>query len=362
MWVFGLIGLVILIILVFIFYPNSIINSKNELKNGIKENFITMTMDDAGKEIEVEEKFTDDMIEDVKGIFKRMSSGQVQKDLPKPYKEELYTPGTMSQYIFGNVDEITNRIIGPYKNRLKRSDYDRIHVKISPDKTKKQYEYEAMIYDTLGSIQVKALINVLVEVKPGETRTPNTCTDITNYPFSQYSVGIPCDQQMIPLPTQVIPTANMVLSDKGVQKRFFDEIINFHLNGIKIENSTLVPNPGEEWNDNLNLTDLFSRAIKTPVEKARVYNQWPQLPGLTDRAGHFSVKNPFVWNSLGVPNKMPKLPGNPGNSGYTYATIPPEATPDYWPFNVRGPKFGGPNLWLFDLGRNIPSFPHGRGV
>lgn len=329
-----------------------------ETKTYNVENFRT-SVNVNGRSVEVNETFDDDTIEDIKTIFRNLSMNKDQINISGDYKTFEYIPGTIDQYLMGNLRKITERTLGRYCKRLKPSDVDRVRLKVSSDERVKEYDYEVFVYDVVGSVLVKARVNAYVVVEPGLRQYTETCTSVTNYPFTNYEIGIPCKDQLVPLPTQVIPSANLVISEKGKTKQFLDKILRFHLNGIRIENSTQIPNPGDDWSDNLPLTDLFSRAIKTPVEKANVYNKWPDVKDLTGKPPIFNIPNPFVWNSLGVPNEMPKIKEG---ENYTYALTPTERDPKYWPFNVRGPKFGGAYCWLFDLGRDITQFPHGRAT
>lgn len=324
-----------------------------------KETFKSHT----SKSLPKESFLNKDMIEDTKYMFRKLAANKHIIKIKGPIIEQETIPGTTDELLIRNLNNITKRILKPFCKELIKTSYDRIKLYTSPDLKQKNYKYECFVYNMIGSLLVKIYIDVYVKVRPQKRKFNNpTCTEITNKPFKSYAIGIPCKDQLIPLPTDVITTSRTVLSWDSIETENEDKILFLNINKIHILNSTLIPNSMDgNWSDTLPLTDLYSKAIEPNTEKAVQYNKWPDLPGLSGKQAYFSVQHPFEWDNLGLENNSEQMKIKDNNTcALTYATNPPDRVPNFWPFNIRGPKFGGKYQWLFSLGRGMPQFPHGN--
>lgn len=88
-------------------------------------------------------------------------------------------------------------------------------------------------YSQRLTLDFTVLVNTNKKSKPFVT-----CAEYTSFPFPRYPLGYPTLDQIAPLPTEVIPTANMVLSRKGVDCNYPD-FKELHLNKVWMENSDL---------------------------------------------------------------------------------------------------------------------------
>lgn len=200
------------------------------------------------------------------------------------------------------------------------------------------------------------------------------CTDITNPPFKKYYIGIPSNDQLIPLPSEVITTQRGVISTQTIDKIEYDSINYIYINNIKILNSNLVIN-GNNLDDkpkNKLINNLISGLINTKnefsilknctnnpfIEPSVIRNKWPLLNNQRLNVKQWPCQPaPKTWNELGVPfNEMKYTKECPGKRESTEQT---ELQGQYYPSIGQLPRNKGNNVWLFDRSRGIPSFPTG---
>jgi len=185
--------------------------------------------------------------------------------------------------------------------------------------------------------------------------------------ISGMKIGIPSNDQLIPLPHEVLVQERGIISTENVNPVKPDEFSSLYLNNIKILNSNLIIKEDDIFGKNslngVNYTNNEFSYLKSSnsnpyIEPASIRNKWPTLNNQPmDRQQYPCQQVPLTWNELGVPsNKIiytSKCPGKRESTeqtdlqGQTYPTLGPL------------PRSNGENLWLFEKSRGISSFPTG---
>lgn len=287
-----------------------------------------------------------------------------------------YIPQTTDLQTRLDLDHITDIILKKINGgdlTFVKTNYDR--VKKIQDKNKINYIYEVFL-GQLNGVNIglyKMKVNVIIYIKPKSKPDYVTATEYTNYPFKKYPVGIPSEDQLVPLPTEVIPTGNEVLGTKTKNPVTRHQINKLHINYVTIYNSTMVLHPDKPTTQTggMNETTLENSVVEgyeNATKESRmsvVRNPWPGI----NKSKDFNwpcTPLPFQWNSLGVTTGI--KPSTNACPGHTYDTNyqldkPAEKAFQYWPNNIMTPSNirSGPNYWLFDLSRGLPQFPIGQG-
>tara|TARA_B100000780_G_C21115333_1_gene451169 strand:+ start:1193 stop:2230 length:1038 start_codon:yes stop_codon:yes gene_type:complete len=278
-----------------------------------------------------------------------------------------YIPTTTPLQIRLDLDNVTKIVL--HKINCKNyhfinTNYGRIKCVNSSDKV--NYIYEIFVAETKGiSVSLyKMRINVILYKDDSTSENVTTVTDSTNYPFKHYDIGMPSLDQMIPLPTEVIPTGNEVLGNKSINPIKANKINKLHINYATIENSTLVLHPHKLTNkipgsSNSSIESSIVEGFDSGyVYPSTVRNQWPQINKEDQKSAYNwpCTPVPFTWNRLGVTTNIPKTTTK--CPGHTYSLDKPMKSYQNWPNNIITTNNirSGPNHWLFDLTRGLPSF------
>ena len=280
--------------------------------------------------------------------------------------ETKLIPATIDLRTNLDLDFITRTIISKLNcaefNFIKTS-YDRV-IKIQ-NKNQIQYKYDAFISEMNHVMTFKFKINVVIDYIKDPAKKYLTATEVTNYPFKTYPIGIPKKDQLVPLPTEVIPTGNIVLGTTSVDPIIKHNMSNIYINYIMIENSTMVYNPEEitRKTAGVNDTTLDSSIIETfqsspndrKLRMAKYRNPWSKLPGQNKNKHNWPCKpKSFSWDSLGVipNNKMVKPTKDcPGASWWR---SPPLNEFQAWPIFNKATAHSGEYYNLFDLSNGVP--------
>ena len=276
-----------------------------------------------------------------------------------------------------DLDYITDQIlkmINDDKLIFVKTNYDR--VKKIQNKNQINYIYEVFL-GQLNGVNVglyKMKVNVIIYIQPKSKPDYVTATEYTNYPFKKYPVGIPSEDQLVPLPTEVIPTGNEVLGTKTKDPVTRHKINKLHINYVTIYNSTMVLHPDRPTSQTagVNETTLENSVVEgfgnnsNPNEReSKFRNPWPGINPSKD-FNWPCTPLPFQWDSLGVTtgikSSTKSCPGHTYDTNYQIDK-PAEQAFQYWANNIMAPYNirSGPNSWLFDLTRGLPSFPIGQG-
>ena len=249
-------------------------------------------------------------------------------------------------------------------------------VEVSMDTSgNKHYNIIVLMNNNKNVTGVRLMLDFIIYInRKMKTNKLDICTDITNPPFKKYYIGIPSNDQLIPLPSEVITTQRGVISTQTIDKIEYDSINYIYINNIKILNSNLVIN-GNNLDDkpkNKLINNLISGLINTKnefsilkncsnnpfIEPSVIRNKWPLLNDQPLDVKQWPCQPaPKTWNELGVPfHEMKYTKECPGKRESTEQT---ELQGQYYPSLGPLPRNKGNNVWLFDRSRGIPSFPTG---
>ena len=281
------------------------------------------------------------------------------------------TPNIIKENLAQVMEIIVNALNKGNKYTFVKTNYGNI-IELKDRRGIYNYIFEVFLQDVKNIIMMKLKVNILVFPDKNIKKFFNdqeTCTQITTSAFPIYNIGIPSKDQYIPLPTQVIPTANDVLSDKGIKYPQPIQPKYVYINRLKIQNSTLVVNPNEKClSDAVNGKEgkcpefTWVTGSNNPyIEKYPKRNEWPTLNDQPKDQGQWPC-TPIKqkWNTNGV--YVPKPEPSKLCPGVTWATKDLALQAQYWPTLATVPRNSGQNAWLFELSRGIPDFPTGRSV
>ena len=208
-----------------------------------------------------------------------------------------------------------------------------------------------------------------------------------HYIFSDFNIGYPFKDQMIPLPTDVIISGNMDTSVSSIQPNIPSKIKYLYLNQIEVQNSTLIvdyhkdkyPFNKLEVNEKefSGVTDMSLEYVNIHnvdnnpyFENGRAYNKWPTLDEEPKWKGQYPSKEPpELWDVDGIyyyeNDKSPyndKSLCNIYEPGTRWSKDKEPLQPYYWPTLATLPRNCGEYYNLFDLsnGANGTFFGGGK--
>lgn len=226
-------------------------------------------------------------------------------------------------------------------------------VNIYSDKKNKHYVANILVNDNKNYISQTLLLDVIVYSKGKNNKKKS------------YPIGFPSEDQLIPLPMGVEEVQRGVISTDSIDPIEPDNISHLYINFVKILNSTEVLNaynvPKYKKLNGVSDNKIpFSRLRNCDnnpfIETAKQRNKWPRLIGEPKNRKQWPCQPaPQCWNALGVaPNPVISTKECPGER---HSTEQMPLQPYYDPSLGTYPRNTGPNAWLFDLTRGIPSFP-----
>lgn len=285
-------------------------------------------------------------------------------------KKEFFIPPTTNfllqkqLHIFTNmILEILNRFTG---YDFQYFNYDRILI-LTGEPNEKNYIYDVLVQENSKMFQLKLRFDVYVHLEENMKNNILTCAQETTPEFPTYPIGIPSEDQLIPLATEVSITSRQVYSLSGINVLKPQEVRELFINHVGIFNSDLVLDPELPTRNYGGVTDgtLENKKITlpnyTPVQELGVtYNKWITLNTQPKWLHPYPCAAPKLdWNDLGVyPEVKPKYPC----VGVRASPFPEPVQAEYYPTLATLPKWSGENAWLFDLATGIPSFPAGHGT
>jgi hypothetical protein len=298
------------------------------------------------------------------------SSKEEQRRIKNITKTEYYIPPTTDFLLQKQLHIFTNMILetlnrhGDYDFQF--FNYDRILI-LTGKEDEKNYIYDVLVQENNKVYQLKLRIDVYVKLDKEVQNNILTCAKETTPEFPTYPIGIPSNDQLIPLPTEVSITSKQVYSVRGINVLRPREVKELYINHIGIFNSELVLDPELPTKNYGGTTDgtLENKKVELanylPVqEEGKVYNRWITLPDQPTWLRSYPCAPPNLnWNDLGIYKDIKtKFPCE----GVRWSTVPEPVQADYYPTLAALPRNMGENYWLFDLSTGIPSFPTGHAT
>lgn len=357
------------------------LNSQKNTPNFVKGYLNKRVSSDPNYRVENINQFNyDRLYEKLQGV------NEEKVELKAPLNYTFYTVNTTDDKLRRDLDIITKYVLliinqDNYYNFAKTNYGD---VKIYTDKhNNANYIYELFLWDKKNYFEIKLLINIIKF--PKKNKLYKFGIKQRKYIFTDYLIGFPSADQLIPLPLSVIPTQNKGLNEGGINKNDALPAEYYYLNQINIQNSTLIINYEKNNfnNKKMNIdeqgfsgiTDMSLEYVgiqtnNNPfLEKSKKYNSWPTLDEEPKWKGQYPAKTPprdwdvdsvyyyskddkakarkndtacdaYDPGTIWSPMKMPLQP----QSWPTLATIPRNCGENYWLFNQVGPQntfFGG---------------------
>ena len=296
-------------------------------------------------------------------------------ELKPPLQYDFYITSTTDEKLKRDLDNITKYVLlilnhDGYYNFAKTNYGD---VKIYTDEeNNSNYKYELFLWDKKNYFEIKLIIDIIKFTKKDNSRKFGIKQK--KYIFTDYLIGFPSENQLIPLPLDVIPTQNKGLTYNSVNENNPLPVKYFYLNQIEIQNSTLIINYNK---NNLNnkkinisednfsgITDMSLEYIgyqgnNNPyLEKSKQYNSWPTLDAEPKWKGQYPAKTPpRDWDVDGIyyyskddkkkANKNDKY-CNVYDPGTIWSPMKMPLQPQSWPTLGTIPRNCGENFWLFN--------------
>ena len=227
----------------------------------------------------------------------------------------------------------------------------------------KQFIINTLINNINNSAGIRLIIDVIAYIK-----TKHKIKNVFN------KIGFPSQDQLIPIPVDVIVTERGILSTKSINEVKKDDFSYLYINSINILNSNRIIDGNNiqnkeilEQNQNMiggiNNSKLefslnFNKSNNELVEPAIIRNKWPKLKDEPINIKQWPCKiPPNTWNELGVP--FTKINYSKECPGKRESTIQTDLQAQSYPTLGPLPRDKGINTWLFERERGITSFPTG---
>lgn len=290
----------------------------------------------------------------LKNIFDELTKGE-KRFLFGDCKREEYTRLTIDNIMKIDLDEIMDNVLkrvndNPLFN-FKLLAYENVII-IRDCHENRRYIIDVLVSDirTFFGLRLKVDAVKFGVVQTESESTPN-CALFTSAAFRRYYGGYPTLEQMIPLPTQVVTTGNMVVGEFGKETIIPVQARYLHLNSIAIENSNLTLDIANKCNTTCSAEGIQDTSLEYGFETKRkcgnrvgteYYTKENAWPKLEEEPKNFITMEPpprrVVWDCNGV-------------NCTTKQYLPKQ--PNFWRANFATPRNAGEYMWLFDLARSV---------
>ncbi len=255
-----------------------------------------------------------------KRLFKVIEKINKEKvDLSTRSNYNFYTQSTTDDRLRNNLEMISKYVINILNSDnyydFNKTNFGDVEVWIDKDGNE-EIKYELFLWDKKNYFQVKLWVDIIKFVKG---KVDKYGIKDTHYIFNDFNIGWPFKDQLIPLPTQTIPSGNFDIGDSTIKPNNPSEIRDLYLNQIEVQNSTLIVDYFKEkypfnrlevsedgfsgiTDMSLDYSIMKNGGDHNPyLEKGEKYNQWPTLDAeLKFYPQYPSKKPPQKWNDLGV--------------------------------------------------------------
>ena len=287
------------------------------------------------------------------------------------YKKKLinnYPKSILDSNLINTLDMLVKPLLKKIKQIAPMTDfwlvgyesYDLYQIKNS---NLKLHRIDCFLYDVNGVVQIRLLLEIVEEpkkIKKFKSKEP-TCAQKTTPSIPYYYIGYPCQNQLIPLPSQVIVTGRDVLSEKGTKYPVPCPYEKIWVNYAEIVNSSLVLNAFENFGIN-DLPGLNQIPINYSVWKggndpyylpSKYRNRWTKFKDEPKNLKAWPCTPiPFVWNLYGTPPAVYPTKDCPG---LRRSTQEAPLTTSYDPSMFDNPRNTDEYNWLFSNSQNTPT-------
>lgn len=283
--------------------------------------------------------------------------------------KENYAKNTID---YNNLDSL-NQIMRPLLLEIKKlapktdfwvTGYESWRIYQDKNSPLKINQIDCWVWDRVHLTQLRLFLEICeMPKKDGDGKyecryksDPNikTCTQESTPDFPRYIIGIPSNDQIIPLPTEVIETGNEVINFKGLDFKVPCDYEKIWINYVEIFNSSLVLNAYENFKDEqlkgydtpiLDYTVWRSKNNSPIQDPNRVNNQWPTLEDQPKGIKAYpSQMYPFVWDLAGL---LPANTPTPKAPGKRYDLEQTPLTASFFNSYFNQPRGQTEYTWLF---------------
>lgn len=347
-------------------------------------NIINNSIDECGKYYD-KSQF---LYKSLNSYFKELSHGEKRLigniDDKDVCKKEIYTRDTIDEIL--KID--LNQIVGLVLNKVNDNNLFTLSLVgyenaiILKDKHKnRRYIIDFLVNDKITHYGLRLKMDVVKFAIQGETSNDgkdglgtvgNRDGVFTAPAFHRYYPGYPTLEQMIPLPTDVIPTGRMVIGGCGKETIIPVPFRYLHINSVVIENSTWTLDIANRCNTSCDVEGVHNTSLEFGIETRRndgtnvgpfipyftKRNKWPKMDD--EPTDEHSTPCPYpdgvCWDDVGIPVEKKDMIKNTC-LGKVSATTKYPTRPNYWPSNYSLPQNSGEYFWLFDRTRGDYAMP-----
>lgn len=307
------------------------------------------------------------------GIMKNASQKK-KLVLKSPCIVNKYIPGTTDEYLKDDIKPITELVVTILNKSNKFEFIHTTYGNISVIKDRRNiynYVYDMFLEDVVNIITVHIKVNVVVFPNRNYKKfiRMNKLSNVNQSIFPIYNIGTPSRGQLIPLPTEVIPTAGDVIGNSTINVPDRLNPKYMYINTIEILNSSLVINPnrkcigvGVNASKSKILDHSWVDKKHTPyIEQSVKRNKWIPVKSLpTNRKQYPCTEHADEWNENGIYTPIAITSNSCPGKRWSLTQMPLQ--PNYNPTLATIPRNKGENAWLFEMSRGMPSFPTGTSV
>ena len=297
----------------------------------------------------------------------------------------FYTQSTTDDKLRMNLDMITKYVTSLLNDTdyydFNKTNYGDVEVWIDKDGNE-EIKYELFLWDKKNYFEIKLRVDIIKFVE--KENVDSYGIKEKKYIFTYFNIGYPFKDQIIPLPTQVIISANMDTGNSTIKPNIPSKIKYLYLNQIEIQNSTLIvdyqkdkyPFNKLEVNENgfSGITDMSLEYVNIKYdnnpyfEKSKMYNKWPTLDEEPKWKGQYPSKPPPKnWDDDGIYYYDKNIQSTDKlcdayEPGVRWSHDKELLQPYYWPTLATLPRNCGEYFSLFDLsnGTNGTFFGGGK--
>jgi len=222
---------------------------------------------------------------------------------------------------------------------------------------------DLFLYDRIGWTEIRLLLEIC-ELPKSESSEINCRYPDKSSDAPRFFIGYPANDQLIPLPNEVIITEKSVQNTKGISYKIPCPYEKIWINSMEIVNSNLTLDAFEDYNgislpgiDKIPFDYSKYSGENNPIQLPNyINNKWPTLDTQPkDIKAWPCTPVPFVWDSLG---NRPYVHPTKRCPGIRTSTTQLPLTASLDPSMFQYPRNITKYTWLFDNTRIIPALQY----